>query len=292
MKRVATCFIVAAVLGWPSLSSAQATGTIVFDSIPKPTPPNVVSQGYQCCGTAELGDLITLEADTPRNAATATVLMSSWSLHSSYPTMPAAGYSHPITLNLYADEADAAAHTPFATVTKDFVIPWRPAADPSCGSGWKAEDGACYNGFAFTITFDLKALDVVLPDSFIFGVAYNTNTWGYAPIGQPGPYDSLNVGLSQVAGEGVPPSVGTDPDPDVVFWNTAHGDWYTGGGPGGIFRPDTGWTGFQPAVQFTTFAFPATTGDCKNGAWRNLVRRDFSAFKNQGDCVSYVTTGK
>jgi hypothetical protein len=88
----------------------SATGTVVYDSIPNPTPGNVVSQGYECCGTSEIGDEILLEADTPRRAGSATVLMSSWSLHSDYPTMPAAGYSHPITLNIYADDASARAH--------------------------------------------------------------------------------------------------------------------------------------------------------------------------------------
>jgi hypothetical protein len=294
MKRVMTCLFAAALLGVPSLASAQATGTIVFDSIPKPTPGNVPSQGYQCCATAEFGDLIKLEADTPRFAGSATVLMSSWALHSTYPTMDAAGYTHPITLNLYFTEAKALAHTPDVTITKNALIPWRPEADPACGTAWKGTDGICYNGFAFTLTFDLKSLNVTLPDSFIFGVAFNTNTWGYTSLGVAGPYESLNVGLSNVAGAGVPPSVGADVDPDVVFWNTSHGPFYTDGGASGIgtFRQDTGWTGFQPAVQFTTFGFPETAGDCKNGAWRNLVRRDFSAFKNQGDCVSYVTTGK
>jgi len=32
--------------------------------------------------------------------------------------------------------------------------------------------------------------------------------------------------------------------------------------------------------------------DCKNGGWMDLVREDGSAFKNQGDCVSYTNNGK
>jgi hypothetical protein len=31
---------------------------------------------------------------------------------------------------------------------------------------------------------------------------------------------------------------------------------------------------------------------CKDGGWHSLVRTDGTAFKNQGDCVSYANTGK
>lgn len=278
-------------------ASAQAPGTAVFDSIPSPLPGNVPSQGFQCCGTSEIGDLIQLEADTPRRAGYATVVMSSWALHSTYPSMPSAGFSHPITLAIYADTASAASHSPLASVTQAFTIPWRPEADPSCPDGatkWRYSPTQCFNGYAFTIDFDLRALNLDLPREFIFGVAFNTNTWGYSPLGVGGPYESLNVGLANVNGVGVPPSVGADVDPDVVYWNTVHASWYTDGGAGGfgILRPDTGWLGYEPAVRFTTFAVPHSTRECKNGAWANLVRGDFTPFKNQGACVSYVNTGK
>ena len=45
-------------------------------------------------------------------------------------------------------------------------------------------------------------------------------------------------------------------------------------------------------MPFTTFGRPVLSTDCRNGAWLNLVRTDFSKFANQGACVSYVTTGK
>ncbi len=32
--------------------------------------------------------------------------------------------------------------------------------------------------------------------------------------------------------------------------------------------------------------------DCKKGGWQNLHRADGSGFKNQGDCIQYVNTGK
>jgi hypothetical protein len=38
---------------------------------------------------------------------------------------------------------------------------------------------------------------------------------------------------------------------------------------------------------------PATTAaQCKNGGWQNFTRADGSSFKNQGDCIQYVNTGK
>jgi hypothetical protein len=32
--------------------------------------------------------------------------------------------------------------------------------------------------------------------------------------------------------------------------------------------------------------------ECKNGGWENLTRADDTTFKNQGDCIQYVNTGK
>lgn len=291
---VATALTVSFAAAHPA--SAQTPGTPVFTNLAAPAPPNVPSQGYQCCGTSEVGDEIALEPGTPRRAGFVTVLMSSWSLHSTYPGMSAEGYEHPITLNLYTDAASANAHAPAASVTETFTIPWRPEADPTCpgGTAWRAGNGSCNNGYAFTITFDLRALNYTLPDQFIYGVAYNTNTWGYEPIGAPGPYESLNVGTANFNQVAQVPTVGTDVDPDVVYWNTVHGSWYSDGGAGGsgTFRADTGWSGYPVGATFTTFAIPATAVECKNGAWQNLVRADFTPFKNQGDCVSYVNTGR
>ena len=293
MRRIPqqTCFV----LGISLFAAAPvfAQGTVVYDSIPSPTPPNVVSLGFQCCATSEVGDEITLDPATPRRVGYVTVLMSDWAKHSDYPSMPAAGYTHPITLNVYVNAAAAAAHTPLKTTTITANIPWRPEADPTCpgGTAWRATDGSCYNGLAFAITFDVRSWNLDLPEQFIYGIAYNTNTWGYSPLLAPGPYESLNVGLHTA-----PPAVaiGTDVNTDTVFWNTSYEPFYTDGGLGGVgtFRPDTNWAPYTPAVQFRTFAVPANKNDCKNGAWQNLARLDFSLFKNQGDCVSYVQTGK
>jgi len=36
----------------------------------------------------------------------------------------------------------------------------------------------------------------------------------------------------------------------------------------------------------------ASKDDCKVGRWQSVKRADGSSFKNQGQCVSYVETGK
>lgn len=94
--------------------------------------------------------------------------------------------------------------------------------------------------------------------------------------------------------ESVPPTVGTDVHPGAVFVNYSIAGFYTDRGAGGVgfFREDTGWTVYTPAVAFTAFASPANKDDCKDGGWQNLVRLDFTPFSNQGQCVSYVETGK
>jgi hypothetical protein len=230
---------------------AMSAATI-YSSIPSPLPPNVVSLGYQATQTSEFGDLIQL-AGTGRVLTHVTLAMSDWALASDWPSFPGStgpAWSHPLTLNLYTVDnsgANPAPGTLIATRTQTFAIPWRPPADPTCpgGTGWRASDGNCYSGLAFTVTFDFTG--TVVPSQIIYGVAFNTQTWGYSPIGTPGPYVSLNFGLSTQ-----PPTVGSNPFPDTAYWNTQTAANYADGGAGGlgVFRRDTGWTPFSGAISF------------------------------------------
>lgn len=228
---------------------ADSTALPVFNTIPAVLPPAMPSQPFQAQQTAEFGDYITLAPGTGRHAFKATAVMVTWAT---------VAYSHPITLNLYSSSGGGL--TSIGTRTQTFDIPARPAGDPTCpdtgygaGFAWRASDGKCYNGLAFTITFDLSGVSVVLPDSFAYGLAYNTNTWGYSPIGQPGPYESLNVGVigDGSAASSTQPSIGTDPHPDTVlrnYWDFAPvPQGYTG------FVPESGWTGYAPAVEFLAY---------------------------------------
>jgi hypothetical protein len=77
-----------------------------------------------------------------------------------------------------------------------------------------------------------------------------------------------------------------------VFWNTSYAGFYADGGAGGVgtFRQDTNWAGDVPAVQFTATAPSPTNKDqCKNGGWQQF---NSPTFKNQGDCIQFVNTGK
>jgi hypothetical protein len=246
VRRGAVILFLAAV---PPLA---AGASILYDNLPDPLPPNLPSLGYQATQSAEFGDLIQL-AGTGRVLSQVTVAMSDWALASDFPSYPGASgptWSHPLTLNIYNVDNSGPNPAPgplIASRTQTFAIPWRPPADPTCPGGvdWRASDGNCYSGFAFTVTFDFTG--TVVPDQIIYGLAYNTETWGYAPIGTPGPYESLNFALATL-----PPAVGSEPFPDTAYWNTETAANYADGGAGGVgvFRRDTAWTPYSGAVLF------------------------------------------
>lgn len=245
-----------AVLFMAAGSPLAVSATVIYDSIPGPLPPNVPSLGYQATQTSEFGDLIQF-GGTNRVLGQVTVGMSDWALASDYPAFPGSTgptWNHPLTLNLYAVDnsgPNPAPGTLIASRTQTFAIPWRSPADPTCpgGTAWRASDGNCYNGLAFTVAFDFTGTAV--PNQIIYGVAFNTQTWGANPIGAPGPYVSLNFGLAQL-----PPSVGSNPFPDTAYWNTQTAGNYADGGAGGVgtFRRDTNWTPFSGAVTFESQA--------------------------------------
>ena len=74
------------------------------------------------------------------------------------------------------------------------------------------------------------------------------------------------------------------PDADVVYWNTTIAAWYSDRGALARERFErTRMGGISDWREVHAVALPSTAASCKNGAWQNLVRADFSAFKNQGD---------
>jgi hypothetical protein len=240
--------------GFILTTAAMASqATVIYSSVPDILPPNLPSLGYQATSTSEFGDHITFAAG-PRRLNTVTVTMSNWALESTYNT-GGAGYNQNLTLNLYNYAGNAVAGGLIATQTLNTLIPWRPEADPSCaGGGWLAGDGSCYNGLAFNVVFDFSALDILLPNELVFGLAFDTQSHGANPTGIAGPYNSLNFALAGA------PTIGTDNNPDGVFWNTSHQPFLTTG-TAGVFGADidssqNGWGGYVPAVAFDANEIP------------------------------------
>lgn len=245
-------------------AGAASASEVVYNSVPSPTPGNVVSVGFEATSAAEFGGLVKLEG-TARKNPTITALMSSWACQQgtwnafTCQTESGAKFEWPITFKVYAVGPGDTVGALLASGSKVFKIPYRPSANTKKCTGaqtgkWFSK-GVCYSGKAAKIT--LPALRVAnLPDEVIVSVAYNTSHHGYAPVGeatacfkepQGCPYDSLNLGITETSE--VEPTVGSDPLPNDVFWNTTVGGFYCDGGTGGTgtFRRDEGcWPKEQP----------------------------------------------
>jgi len=294
------------------LGGSPALGQVIYDSTVSPLPGNLPSVGAQAKAFNELGDGITF-AGTSRRLRTVTVTLSSWGCQSGAwysndcVTTPGATFNVPITFNIY-NAGNPLPGSQLATVTQTFVVPYRPSADNinctgvNAGKWYQASTGICFNGLANNITFDFSSQNVTLPNSVVYGIVYNTTSYGPSPIGTSAacfdtdagcPYDSLNIALAPVV------TVGTKPYFNTLYQNTVYASNYCDGGLAGTgtFRLDSPtsacWVGYVPAAQFTAAYPTATTKDgCKNNGWQSLSGAGGSPFKNQGDCIQYVNTGK
>ncbi len=96
----------------------------------------------------------------------------------------------------------------------------------------------------------------------------------------------LAVDLTISTLNGVPLRTWTLTDPTDIIGSTVGGHRY-------------GWIVIQ---EFPTLAIDnvsllsagvaGTVSACKNDGWKDLTRGDNTPFKNQGDCIQYVNTGK
>jgi hypothetical protein len=82
------------------------------------------------------------------------------------------------------------------------------------------------------------------------------------------------------------------------WWNSPSGPTAASnpGGTGAQVSPNVSYAPWliAPAAGGACFGgnVPSTTAQCKSGGWMTSVRADGSTFKNQGDCMQYVNTGK
>ena len=102
---------------------------------------------------------------------------------------------------------------------------------------------------------------VPVSNGLVWGVAFDTESWGSNPVAYDGPFDSLNVAVTKSV------RVGKDANPGGAFLDSTEAGEYAScftsanlitGCPTSSFRNDpNGWTGYVPAAQFTaSIPFP------------------------------------
>jgi hypothetical protein len=95
-----------------------------------------------------------------------------------------------------------------------------------------------------------------------------------------------------------PALTGGSVDGECNWWNSVTGPTSTSnpGGTGAQVSPGVDYAPWliAPAPEGACIGgnVPTTANQCKNGGWMTSVRADGSTFKNQGDCMQYVNTGK
>jgi hypothetical protein len=261
--------------------------TTIFSSMEPGASNSFSSFGYQAQGIIQSGDYI--KTSQLGVLYSVDVGMSSWACESGgwntgdCLTSDGATFDHPITLNIY--EVDNSGSTPalgslITSKTQTFSIPFRPSADDElCEDEKRFYDErveACLNGLNTEITFDFSDDSIILPEEFIYGIEYNTQTYGDNPVGVSGPYNSLNFAL--IDKTDYPVSVGEDVQYGDFLFELSSG--FFGLVDYGDFGLDFPYTG---AIEFNE---KTTKDDCKKGGWADL------GFKNQGKCIQYVNTGK
>ncbi len=205
-----------------SVSEAIATPQVVFQN----GPDTLALGGYGSTGFAAVGFSGLAKyaglAGTARKLHSCDVALVSWARYdtsspngykswadsnpslvvqppaNSYPGN-SGGFYHPVTLAFYTYESDPVTETEkfrlLTTQTVQALIPWRPEK--------VAEGGANYsfNGYAFRVPFSFSD-GIILPQDVWISVSFNTQNYGTAPVGSPGPYNSLNVAspLTQLVG--------------------------------------------------------------------------------------------
>jgi hypothetical protein len=256
-----------------ALGAGTAGAELVYKNVPAPRPKGFPALGFESDSVSEFGGEVQF-AGTGRKNPTVTVYMESYACQNeasgaACATASGATFQVPITLNIYTV---GSLGSPADSLTKAFNIHYRPSASPNCplelpehvkGFGKRCE-------FAARAKLKFKFKGASLPPQAVIAVAYNTETYGKEPTGQPGPVNSLNVAVNanyqcvpekenpvtkECEGEEYEnvstekPSVGEDPLPEQVFLNTTY-SFLTCGGTLGSFGP-TGdcWSFEQPALE-------------------------------------------
>ena len=239
-----------------SSGDGQKSG-VIYNSLLTPLPGNLPSQPFEAQAVSEFGNAVNFSSGASHAIIKVVVTMSSWGCATgswylnTCNTPEDSSFSLPITLNVYGPSTDGTnPGAKIASVTNTFKIDYRPSASPMCtgpdaGKWYDKSSKTCFNGLAQNITFDVK--NVKVGSSAIFGIAYNTTDYGYAPIGhraacfstpQGCGYDSLNVALTQ---DPTDVTVGTSVVPGKLWLASTSAGTYADNGAAGLgaFRIDS-----------------------------------------------------
>lgn len=178
----------------------RSQSEIVFSTLPEVPEPSYASYGIDGTTNKALGDEVVLGGSN-RFLESIEISMVNFSKAADWPVLAGEnplGYIHPLTVIVY--RVDGSNLTLAAQKTQEVLVPWKPGA---------LDDGSEYpfGGIAFGSRFNFDE-EVSLSGTIAVLVAYNTESSGFDPIGQAGPYNSLSVALREEA-----PLVGSDPDP-------------------------------------------------------------------------------
>jgi hypothetical protein len=211
-----------------NVAIAETTSSHLYNSVISPLPDNIPSLGVEAYYFSQMGNNVHLASPTqPLNNVVVT--MSSWACQSgswtNTPspclTTPGATYAVPITFNIYSVSGSTVGSL-ITSATQTVNIPFRPSSNcPTDATAWQDPvSKGCFHGLATNITLNqFSPLSVVLPNQVVYGISYNTDNNGPAPLhGTNSPADSLNIAMST---EPANVTVGSDHDPGKLFLNSA-----------------------------------------------------------------------
>ena len=148
--------------------------------------------GYLANSTNEFGMAAGLDGQSGELLGWAKVTfenyLEKYSMWSSDPRsfISAEGFTVPVTIRIYELSEDGAeVGALLGKYTQDVLMQWVPEEKE--------------RGIAFNVVFDLGNLQLYVPASekVVLTVAYNTQTRGYKPTGESGPYNSLGVAVME-----------------------------------------------------------------------------------------------
>ena len=237
--------------------NAAAFAEVIYNSIPAGTlAANYTSQPYQAQQVSEFGDRISF-GGSARQLSSASVTMSMWARYDDWNpggqyygtgAYAGAGYTQSFTFNIYNAGTGSTPGSLIGSVTQDKYIQYRPTV-------W-----ASANGIAQTISFDLSGLGITLPESIVWGLAFNTQSYGYPATGAVGPYNMLNVCFNQSSAWAPADGGVTVGSTDLLtkFINSTNPAQYGSLGTVGTFSlAETGTTGSGKALNAPMVSFSA-----------------------------------